>query len=452
MNAFRSIGLALALAATRAAAQTPSADPAGDWRATLTVGPSKIRLVLHLGAQSTFDSPDQGANGLPAQMTVADGKVTVILRGAGRFEGAVSTDGRTLTGALVQGPSSIGVTFERGTFAAANRPQTPKPPFPYRSEDIAYDNPNQAGVHLSGTLTIPAGKGPFPVVLLITGSGTQDRDETLFEHKPFLVLADALTRRGVAVLRLDDRGIGGSHGGLPNPTTADFASDVEAGVAWLKTRPGLDPKRIGLLGHSEGGLIAPMVAAKDPSIAFILLWAGPGINGKEVIIDQARTITLASGGSAEAAKKNADLQHALMDALLTAPDRSAAKIAMNAVAAGSGGPAVSDASVALMSSPWYVYFMKLDPAVALRQVKVPTLALLGGKDTQVSPQANEAALRAALAGNKKATIEVLPGLNHMFQMAGTGAPSEYGDIEQTLDPSALDRMVGWITSVSKAKR
>lgn len=459
------IALLLILAADATPAQTPAPaptasaiapadDPAGDWRATVRVSGTALRLVLHLGARATYDSPDQGALGLPAAMTVENGRVTVLLRGAGQFEGALSADGTTLSGTLTQGGAAIPVTFERGVFAPARRPQTPRPPFPYTAHEVAYDNPNQPGVRLAGTLTTPPGAGPFPAVLLITGSGTQDRDETLFEHKPFLVLADALTRRGVAVLRVDDRGIGGSRGGLPGATTADFASDVEAGVAWLRTRPEIDPRRIGLLGHSEGGLIAPMVASRDPAIAFILLWAGPGVPGKEVIVDQARTLAMASGASPEQAQQSADLQRKLLDALLAAPDRDAAKASMNAALAGSGTPPVTDATVAFMGAPWYRYFMTLDPAVALRAVHVPVLALLGGKDLQVTPAVNEAALRAALAGNPHASVEVLPGLNHLFQPARTGAPAEYAAIERTIAPAALERMVDWIAltaGVAKAK-
>jgi len=426
-------------------------DPAGDWRATVTFGGTALRLMLHLGERSTYDSPDQGALGLPALMTLEDGRVKILLRGAGQFEGTLSADGGTLAGTLQQGGAAIPVTFERGVFAPAPRPQTPRPPFPYKAEDVTYDNPNQPGVRLAGTLTTPPGAGPFPAVLLITGSGTQDRDETLFEHKPFLVLADALTRRGVAVLRVDDRGIGGSRGGLPSATTADFASDVEAGVAWLKGRAEIDPRRVGLLGHSEGGLIAPMVASRDPAIAFILLWAGPGVPGKEVIVDQARTLAIASGASPEQGQHSADLQRKLLDALLAAPDRETAKATMNAAIAGSGTPPITDATVALMGSPWYRYFMTLDPAVALRAVKAPVLALLGGKDLQVTPAVNEAALRTALADNPRATVEVLPGLNHLFQEAQTGAPAEYAAIEQTIAPAALDRMVDWIARTAGAE-
>src|SRR5690606_10079131 len=177
-------------------------------------------------------------------------------------------------------------------------------------------NPDQPDVRLAGTLTLPERVAPFPAVVLITGSGAQDRDESLFEHKPFLVLADALTRRGVAVLRVDDRGVGGSSPGAQDATTADYATDVEAGLAWLRARKDIDPGRVGLLGHSEGALIASIVASNDPGVDFVVLWAGQGVSGKEVVVEQAREIALANGASSEAAQKIAELQDAILEAVI----------------------------------------------------------------------------------------------------------------------------------------
>lgn len=212
--AWIALGLAAMLAAAPAVGVAQSsADPVGDWMATVKVGAVSLRTALHLGDQtSSFDSPDQGVVGLPAHMTRQGPHVVVAVDKVGVFEGDLSADGVTLAGVFKQGPASIPLTFSRGAFAARNRPQTPAKPYPYRAEEVGYDNPAHPDVHLAGTLTLPNGKGLFPAVLLITGSGTQDRDETIFEHKPFLVLADALTRRGIAVLRVDDRGAGGSTG------------------------------------------------------------------------------------------------------------------------------------------------------------------------------------------------------------------------------------------------
>jgi pimeloyl-ACP methyl ester carboxylesterase len=440
------IGFALLLGAWGANGNAQSGNAAvfGDWRGTISAGETTLRAAFHLGETSTFDSPDQGVVGLPAQLSVAGRTVTVSITGVGVFEGTLSADGRTLEGVLKQGPAVIPISFERGIFSAANRPQTPVPPFPYRVEDVGYDNPSQAGVRLAGTLTLPKTGGPFPAVLLISGSGAQDRDESLFEHKPFLVLADALTRRGVAVLRVDDRGVGGSSSGPQDATTADYAEDVEAGLAWLRARKEIDPRRVGLLGHSEGALIASMVAANDPEVGFIVLWAGQGVTGKDVVVEQARSIALANGASDDAAKQIAELQHAILEAVIAAPNEPALRESLDTITSSRGMPPIDAGTISRLTSPWYRYFLSLDPGAALRNVSAPVLALLGSKDVQVTPEQNAPALRAALRSNPDASVEVLPGLNHLFQTAETGAPTEYGTIEETIAPAALSRVVQWI--------
>jgi uncharacterized protein len=440
------ISLALLLAAwgMEATAQSTAPDPSGDWRGTVSLGAVRLRAALHLGDTSTFDSPDQGVRGIPARMTVEGRTITVDIEGIGVFEGTLSADGNVLEGALKQGTAAVPIRFERGVFAAVNRPQTPVPPFPYRSEEVSYDNPRQPDVRLAGTLTLPSRGGPFPAVLLISGSGSQDRDATMFDHKPFLVLADALTRRGIAVLRVDDRGVGGSVRGRQEPTTADFATDVEAGLAWLRARDDIDPSRVGLIGHSEGALIAAMVASRDQAVAFAVLWAGPGVSGAELLVEQARALSLASGASRESAEEVAELQRAILQAVAAEPDLERLRASLARITASRGAAPIGEDAARALRSPWYRHFLTFDPAPALRNVRVPVLALLGGRDAQVPAHQNEPALRAALAGNRGATVEVLPGLNHLFQTARTGAPDEYGTIEETISPSALARMMDWL--------
>jgi len=434
---------ALAGVAVAATAQT-SPEAGGDWRATLPTGGVQLRIAMHLGATSTFDSPDQGAFGIPARMVGEGRHIMVTIEKIGVFEGDLSDDGQMLIGALKRGAASTPLTFVRGKFVAANRPQMPAKPYPYRSEEIGYDNRQRPGVHLAGTLTLPVGAGPFPAVLLITGSGAQDRDETIFEHKPFLVLADYLTRRGVAVLRVDDRGIGSSTGASANDTTVDLATDVEAGVSWLKTHREIDPARIGLLGHSDGGVIAPLVASRDPAIAFVILWAGPGVPGADVIVEQVRAIALAAGASAGEAEKSAAVQRAMLDAIMKAPDAGAARVGAIRALVDRGGPAPSEGSLQALTSPWYRYFIAHDPGPALRALKVPVLALLGGKDVQVTASQNAPALREALRGNPHARVVELPNLNHLFQTAITGSVDEYGKIEETISPGALKIIGDWM--------
>lgn len=442
------IGLGLLLTMWNASAMgQPAPDgPSGDWRGTLVAGAVNLRLALHLGSVSTFDSPDQGAVGMPARMTVDGRKVVVEIDGVGVFEGTLSDDGATLEGALKQGPASIPLRFERGVLSAASRPQTPQPPFPYRMEEVAFDNPRQPDIRLAGTLTLPQGAGPFPAIILITGSGPQDRDNTLFEHKPFLVLADALTRQGIAVLRLDDRGVGGSTAGPPGATTADFVTDIQAASEWLRERQDIRGSAIGLLGHSEGAIIAPILAREDARIAFVVMLGGPGVSGRDTVVEQVRAIVRLSGGGEEAANNAASLQGEILDAVVATADPIELGASLDAITTRHNAPPIADAAVMQLTSPWYRYFLSLNPAPALRSLEIPVLALLGGKDTQVPADQNLPALRGSLGSNPRASVEVLPDLNHLLQTARTGAPDEYGQIEETIAPAALERIVDWVVS------
>lgn len=452
MRILRLLALVVSMALAPLAASAQTADPSGDWRGVLAVGAVNLRVAMHLGAASTIDSPDQSAFGMPAQMAATGRRVTVTVPSIGAvFEGDVSEDGARLVGEWRQGGQSFPFTLERGVFAAANRPQTPAAPFPYHAEEVGYDNAQRPGVHLAGTLTIPEGRGRHPAVLLITGSGSQDRNETLMEHQPFLVLADYLSRRGFAVLRVDDRGVGGSTGATANDTVHDYVADVEAGVAFLKARRDIDRRRIALIGHSEGGLIAPLVASRDRSIAAVVLWAGPGVRGADVLVEQLRAIMTASGASGEAIEAATRNQRAVMDALLAAPDTETARTAVTNALASVGQPA-PEAQVSRLASPWFRTFVAYDPAPTLSGLRMPVLALLGGKDVQVVAAQNEPALRAALAGNRRARVVTLPGLNHLFQTANTGAVTEYAQIEETIAPEALQAMGDWLTETLRPGR
>jgi pimeloyl-ACP methyl ester carboxylesterase len=435
------------LAPPLALAQT--APIAGEWYGTLDAG-VKLPLIFHIKADgvTAVDSPAQGAKDLPGKAVLTGGKLRIDLTvPLAAFEGEVSADGKTLTGQWLQGGGKLPLVMTKDApvpLAAPNRPQTPKPPFPYRAEDVTYLNP-ASGLKLAGTLTLPPGKGPFPVALLITGSGIQDRDETIGGHKPFLVLADALTRKGVAVLRVDDRGAGGSQAGdLKAATTADFVTDVQAGVSFLRGRADIDPDRVGLIGHSEGGLIAPIAAAKDPKIAFLVLMAGPGVPGEALLRTQARDVALASGAPAAMAQQQTDLVVAANAIVEAQADPAQAKPKLIALLTEKGIPSSTAAMQAeMMTSAWYRQFLTLDPAGYLAQVRAPVLAVNGAKDTQVSAEVNLPAIKAALTQSQDVTTTALPGLNHLVQTAVTGAPQEYGLIEETLAPSALGLIVDW---------
>lgn len=345
--------------------------------------------------------------------------------------------------------------------AARPRPQHPKPPYPYEQREVLYDNPTD-GSKLGGTLTLPSAAGPHPAVLLITGSGLQDRDETVFEHKPFLVIADHLTRAGFVVLRVDDRGIGKSTGDPKNATIQVNATDVEAGVAFLKNQKEVDPTRIGLIGHSEGGIIAPMVAARSKDVAFIVSLAGTGLPGSIISPMQVEATVRASGKFSEAdLKQLVDAQRNVMTAVATGDDekvkravREGLELANRLVPEAERLPSAKlelrvTTEAAGVMSPWFRSFVSTDPAEDWRKVRCPVLALNGELDLQVPAKANLDAIAKATKKNRRVTLSARPGLNHLFQHAKTGAVSEYIEIEETFDPETLQLMTDWLQKQAK---
>jgi len=447
---------ALLLAPAGASPQAAGFDFGGTWEGTLDAGTAQLRLVLHLSRgdggtlTGTMDSPDQGATGIP--LTTVEGdeeRLTFAVQALGAsYEGVLGPDG-TVSGTFTQGPVSLPLMLRRvESPTEPSRPQLPKPPFPYRAEDVSIDTPSPAVV-LAGTLTLPVGDGPFPAVVLVSGSGPQDRDETIMGHKPFLVLADHLTRAGIAVLRYDDRGVGSSRGSFATATSRDFASDAVAAVEWLAKRD--DVTAVGILGHSEGGLIGPMAATRSDRVDFLVLLAGPGIPGEEILDLQAAMINRAAGTPEEVIRRNREIQKELFAILRSEPDtavasrrlREALERAASTLPEGAMPPGSIDAELAQLNSPWFRFFLVYDPRPALERVRV---ALNGAKDLQVPPNANLPEVRAALerGGNPDVTTRVLPGLNHLFQTADTGGPDEYARITETMSPLAMDTVRDWI--------
>ncbi len=442
----------------------------GLWAGPLKVAAGiELRLVLNVakgkdGALTAkLDSPDQGAKGIPiSTLELKDGELSFSVKSLGAsFTGKKNDAGDAFEGTFTQGRAKIPLTLKKtDKIEEARRPQTPKPPFPYDAEEVTYRN--EAGdVTLAGSLTIPKGDGPFPVALLITGSGSQDRDETILEHKPFLVLADYLTRRGIAVLRVDDRGVGGSTGSAKTSTSEDFAGDVLAGVAFLKSHAKVDPTKIGLIGHSEGGLIAPMVASRSDDVAFVVLMAGTGLDGAEILTLQGDLIARAMGAKDAARASQAELlkrsyavlreekddKVAIEKLKAIAKETIAALTDEDRVALGEDSSSV-DAQMERLASPWFRFFLTFDPRPTLAKVKCPVLAINGEKDLQVPPKENLREIEKAIrsGGNERVTVKELPGLNHLFQTAETGAPSEYAKIEETISPAALEVIGDWIVS------
>ncbi len=427
----------------------------GAWMGSLDTGAIQLRVVFHIvntedGLTATMDSPDQGQNGLPTTSVTRDGATLKIeAKGIGGvFEGKIAADLSSIDGKWSQGGATMPLVLKRVKDQAElerRRPQNPVKPYPYRDEEVSYDNKLQ-NVTLAATLTIPQGKGPFPAVVLITGSGPQDRDESLLGHKPFLVLSDYLTRHGIAVLRADDRGVGKSTGIFAKATTADFATDAEAGVAYLKTRPEVDLHKIGLIGHSEGGVIAPMVAARNKDVAFIVMMAGTGVPGDQILPAQGEAIEVALGKSPEEAAKNEAKEKEMLTLVETEKDDAVLQKELKEKMAGDVPEAQIGLQISQITSPWFRYFLTYDPATALRKLTCPVLAINGALDKQVLPSQNLPPIRKALqeSGNQHVEVDELPGLNHLFQTAKTGSPAEYAQIEETMSPVALDKIATWI--------
>ena len=438
----------------------------GTFLGTLQAGPKRLPLVFRIErgrgerGTGTMDSPDQGAMGIPVESIVLRADRSVTLRCSavrGEFTGTLNADASEIDGTWSQGGQVFPLLLIRGQPPELKRPQEPKPPFPYRSTDVKIEQA-QDRIMLAGTITMPESKASVPAVVLITGSGPQDRDETLMGHKPFLVLADALTRAGVAVLRLDDRGVGGSTGSLEPGTTVDFARDTAAAIDWLVEQPGIDAKRIGLVGHSEGGLIAPMLATSRDDVAFMVLLAGPAQQGDALLVEQ--TGLLAAAGGADAAMVDA-MRRALADLIAQAKDPAVPQAELQGKLRGAllakaselppGLYEIMDPYPVVLSSPWMRAFLAYDPVPTLEKVRCPTLALFGERDLQVPAASNEPLAQAALAKTglgDRAAIRVVPGVNHLFQPCTTGGIAEYAQIETTIDPATLKAMVEWIVSTS----
>jgi len=446
-------------------------DISGQWYGILKISGAQLKLVLNLskngsGYAATLDSPDQGAKGIPVNSVEFSNSVLKIqlsginaeyqgtLEAGNNFKGTFRQNGMSF-------PLDLGREVLEGTKAL--RPQEPAKPYSYYTEEVKFENKKDK-VTLAGTLSLPSKEGNYPVAILISGSGPQNRDEEIMSHKPFLVIADHLTKNGIAVLRYDDRGTAQSTGDFNAATSREFATDVEAAISYLKTRKEVNVKKIGLIGHSEGGLIAPMVAADSKDVAFIVLLAGPGIPGDQIMIKQNRLIGKAGGIPDQALDKSEQMNRkvyaVLKQKLDLAETKKQIKVLLeedhnNAPAeqrlSDRDKEAVISRMVNSIVSPWTHFFLTYDPAPALEKVKCPVLALNGENDLQVPPKENLEAIKIALekGGNENFTTKELPNLNHLFQESKTGSPNDYGKIEQTFSPSALSEVTTWINKIVK---
>jgi pimeloyl-ACP methyl ester carboxylesterase len=457
----------------RVGAQEPQAAAAtaaaGPWAGNINVPSGTLAFAVVLTADpsgawsGTIDIPSLGAKGALSNIVVTGRDVAFGIAGlAGdpRFTGTITDDGQTVSGSFNQGAATLAFEMKRGALPVPVRPQEPKRPFPYREDLVNYRN-TAANVGLAGTLTLPQGKGPFPAVLLITGSGPQDRDGTIMGHKPFLLLADTLTRRGIAVLRVDDRGVGGTDRGTIVPTSADLADDVRTGVAYLAGRPDIDPARVGLIGHSEGASIAALVAADTPAVHFIVMLAGHGVRGDELMMQQVAALSAAQNLPQRLVDWDYLVRRRVYDQILAERDGQPDPVARQAlIEAVAPIPGMTDATqgrqaatllLEAMSGRWWRYLLAHDVGATLRRVKVPVLAVIGERDLQIPARENIPAIRAALdaGGNTDAVVRALPDLNHLLQTAKTGQIAEYAHIEETIAPVVLALVSDWVVARTK---
>lgn len=439
----------------------------GDWHGQLDVMGTKLRISFHITQQedtynATMDSPDQGAFGLATDSTTfKNDTVTILIKSMGiEYVGKLKKE--SINGVFNQGGQSFpldlkSVELEKPKVAV--RPQDPIEPFDYISEEVIFINESADSIKLAGTLTLPKNVENPPVAVLITGSGPQNRNEELgpLNHRPFLVLSDHLTKNGIAVLRYDDRGTAESEGNHKEATSADFATDVSAAVDYLKTRSDIDVEKIGLIGHSEGGFIAPMLASSRNDIAYIVLLAGTGVDGAIILTTQSRRASELAGNSQAKLDFDEGLSGQIFDIVKSEKETKKLKKKLtkfiSETVAQSPKEMVEEyteevikAQINMLSSNWFQYFIRTDPRQFLEKVTCPVLAINGEKDFQVLPKLNLNAIDSTLkkAGHKDFTVKELVGLNHLFQTAETGASDEYGKIEETFSPIALNIVSNWI--------
>lgn len=445
------------LSGLMAAAQSLS----GSWSGSIDVGAAKLPLVFHIsdsssGLKATMDSPAQGAKGIAVDSISCEGmtvRMAIVKLGV-TIEGMWRGD--TMTTVFRQSGLELPLVLTRGAEAQVRRPQEPQPPYPYVCEEVSFPSAAK-GIDMHGTLTIPEGEGPFAAVVMVTGSGTQNRDEELMGHKPFKVIADFLTRRGIAVLRYDDREWGRSYDGA---TTADYASDALNAAAFLRRDPRMDPARVGIAGHSEGGTIAFMCAARCDSIAFVVSMAGMTIPGRECIVWQNKESLLRAGIPQQTVERYCDVIDSVFKRTAEAERELSAEEAAQAVEEAVAAAGATDMPQAIRAelvksaagaTAWFRFFVGYDPSADISRVKCDVLAMNGTRDCQVDAEANLGVLERCKVLEGHLTVWRYEGLNHLFQHCVTGLPDEYYNIEETFSTEALADMADWIAARESVK-
>lgn len=425
----------------------------GSWYGVLETPMQKLSVEFNIQQSNgqysaTMSIPEQGMKDFKVTATTfsSDTLTLGIPRLNFVYKGAVGKDGQ-LKGKLTQHGMDFDLDLSRAEVAKkVNRPQEPKPPYPYISEDVTFRNEG-AGISLGGTITIPEGGGKHPAVVLVSGSGLQNRDEEVFDHKPFLVLSDYLTRNGIVVLRYDDRSFGESEGNPANATTADFAEDAMAGIRYLMSRKEVNPNQVGIIGHSEGGLIAFMLAAKEKDIAFAIPMAGSTLRGDSILSLQNEAIGRGYGMTAEALAMAGKINRSVYDVVLSSNSKEEVEEKLAEIL---GTSERAKGQIKQMSSSWMRFFLGYDPSEDIQNIYIPILVLFGDKDLQVLAEQNAEAFKKNIPDtNKHTEVKIYSGKNHLFQSATTGLSTEYYEIEETISPEVLQDITGWIKKVTR---
>ena len=430
----------------------------GYWKGKIDLGGQQMEMAFDIastgnGYSATLDVPAQGAFDLPVDETLfLDNRLEMTMSAMDASYSGTLKDNH-VEGEFTQHGMTFPLNLEKGEKESQQmvRPQDPQPPFNYRVEEVTFRNEKE-GFDLTGTLTIPEGDGPFPGMVLVSGSGQQNRDEELMNHRPFWVIADYMARHGIAVLRYDDRGIGGSGGEVYNATSMDFSYDAEAAFDFLRNQKLIDASEVGILGHSEGGTINFMVAARRPEVAFLVSLAGPAVNGIEVLKEQQAAILRASDMTEEAIQFSSNANAQLFDIVEASSNREEADSLLRQLVQGWGyNEELTEQTVGQLASPWMYYFLKYDPTEAIVKTDCPALLLNGSKDLQVIASQNLPVYEKIIAehGKTNLTVREMTDLNHLFQHCETGSPNEYFTIDETISPEVLEVIAGFVNNIGK---
>ncbi len=439
----------------------------GTWSGSLDIQGTSLRVVFNITKSdtaytATMDSPDQGAFGLPTTKTsFEDNRLEIVATGLGLFYRG-TLEGDSINGTFNQGGMMFPLVLKKSEKPIINRPQTPVEPLPYISEDVTF-SVNESNHTIAGTLTLPGDSGIFPAVVLIAGSGRNDRDETVYGHKPFFVISDHLTRNGFAVLRYDKRGVGESTGNYATATISSFADDAKAAVEYLKSRKEIENSKIGLIGHSEGGIVAPIVASANKDISFIVLMAAPGIKGIEIVLDQNETSMRFQNMEPETIDRMQKTNREMFEKLLEWDNSESHKTTLRdnllqlwdqipiLIKLKADKDAFLRSQYNTMVSPGYRSFLISNPELYLHKVRCPVFAINGVNDTQILAEKNLNAIKNNIekGGNNKVDIKPYPNLNHLFQGSITGQVDEYAKIEETFSIKVLEDITNWLKKHSE---